>query len=217
MNEQITLVTLNNSQLEIFINDQGQFCLSSGSKSESILKLNEYIRLLISVDKKSIKIYANGLLQLDVNIDNNQWMIKDQRIDLFREQKNTTDETTVRIECKSITYLNKATNTIDEKMKSSIYSLDYLVTPPSSIMASSLLIDTILPEQKKVDVLSKLSPLIDQEKLKDLINISQFDTDEFLVKQYLFIEMIYKHHRFIDEQMSSDKKWFYQSVRSFRY
>ena len=76
-------------------------------------------------------------------MDNNQWMIKDQRTDLFREEKNTTDETTVRIECKSITYLNKATNTIDEKMKSSIYSLDYLVAP-------SLLINTILPDRQRL-------------------------------------------------------------------
>jgi hypothetical protein len=235
-NEQITLVTLNDSHLQIFITDHGHLSLSNGITSESVLKLNEDIRLLISVDKKSIKIYANG-----------QSMINDKITDLTN---NTIDENTLQIECKSITYWNKSTNIMDEKMKSSKYSFDSFIAPPFSIIAPSLLligydqpsiksvmerhittniqlIDTILREKTSTEeqpkdkdkILLKVTPLIDQEKLKHLINSSQFNTDESMNN---LSEIIFIHRKDLqtssidsisqDENNSSDKKWFYQSV-----
>ncbi|CAF0744045.1 unnamed protein product [Didymodactylos carnosus] len=249
-NEQLTLVILN-SQSEIYMTHDGQLCLSVGNetniKSESILKLTEYVRLLISVQEKSIRIYVNGLLELDGSVDGEQLTIKEKRIDLFREHdltKNTTGDDTLRIECKSITYLNSATVNIDEQMKSSNYSLGTLVTPPYSIVAPSLLligydetsiksvveqnitaniqsIDTILREQndkRREDILSRFDSTIDKEKLKDILQFSEFDTDEKVAALGEIIlarwNEIQTSPSLVDiTDVSSDKKWFRQAVR----
>ncbi|CAF0824036.1 unnamed protein product, partial [Didymodactylos carnosus] len=221
LNEQLTLVTWN-QESEIYITPDGKLCLfddGTSNKSESLLKLNEYLRLLISVQKRFIKIYVSGLLEVDVSlIDNNPFTAKADRIDLFRETdltKNKTSEEALRIECKSITFRNRATVDIIEQMKSPKLSLETLVMPPFSVVASSLisigykkawiksvmkqyntahiqLIDTIIREQKEellkadllrrrkrnLNILSRLGPSIDKEKLEDLIKFSKFDTDE---------------------------------------
>ncbi|CAF3887263.1 unnamed protein product [Adineta steineri] len=203
INEQITLLIIN-EQTEIFITHDAQLCLSLLQKpkleSKSKFKLNEYVRILISVDEKSIKIYMDGLLELDTIIDNDQLTIKDKKIELFREYdvtKNTTNVNTLRIECKSVTYLNRATDEITDEMKSSNNLLEKLIVPPYPVMSPSLLLigydesqikstmnkkstaniqvlDTIIRE----NISWKFARAINKEKLKDLLKITEFDTDE---------------------------------------
>ncbi|CAF4154071.1 unnamed protein product [Rotaria sp. Silwood2] len=144
--ERLTLIAMN-SQSEIYITDYGKIYLSSNemkTTSESMLKLNEYIRLVISVDEKSLRIYANGLLMLAIKSDSENLTITTDRIDLFREidlTRNTTDDDTLRIECKSITYLNRSLvdGALDERMKSPKHLLEPLVAPPFSLIVSSLI------------------------------------------------------------------------------
>ncbi|CAF4803881.1 unnamed protein product [Rotaria sp. Silwood1] len=142
---QLTLVTLD-TQSEIYITPDGHLCLSGGKKSVSTLKLNEYIRLVISVQRTCLKIHVNGSLELNVPITDDQFKVKFGRIDLFREvnlTKNTTAEDKLRIECKSITFLNKSISTspsfVTQLIKSTECSLDKLVSPPFSIVLPSLM------------------------------------------------------------------------------
>ncbi|CAF3228303.1 unnamed protein product [Rotaria sp. Silwood2] len=144
--EQLTLVLLN-TQTKIFMTSDGTVCFSTteeNDESESTLNLNEFLRLLISVDNKLIKIYVNGLLVLDAEVDNDSLAMNSNQIHLFREtdfKKNTTNGNTLRIECKSFTFLNRSieTSDLDEILKSPKYSLETLVAPPFSITSSSLI------------------------------------------------------------------------------
>ncbi|CAF1287352.1 unnamed protein product [Rotaria sordida] len=238
----ITLVRLNEHS-NICIAHDGQLCLSINNEkiiqSQSKLPLNEYIRLLISVHDKSIKIYVNGLLKLDTNLNNNQLAITDKRIDLFKELDLTTNiinEDILRIECKSIIYLNKTINDIDEKMTSSNYSLESLIAFPYSIISPSLihigydelsiklamkqtitrniqLIDTILREKNfnkyNENILSKFGFSINKEKLKDLIEFfSQYDTEEKIIN---LGEILLNLENNI-QTLSIDKNWFHQTI-----
>ncbi|CAF4059619.1 unnamed protein product, partial [Rotaria sordida] len=145
-NEQLTLLTLN-TKSEIYITHNGKIVLSNNgtqNKSDSTLNLNEYFRLHMSFQKKFVKIYVHGLLELSVNVDKDQFMTKAKRIDLFREMdltKNTTSDDRLRIECKSITFLNNSLVDADncEEMKSTKYSLETLIAPPFSIVALNLI------------------------------------------------------------------------------
>ncbi|CAF4352504.1 unnamed protein product [Rotaria sp. Silwood2] len=116
-NEHLTIFSMN-SESGIYITHSGQICLFNDGKlnqSKTILKLNEYMRLLIIVQKKYIDIYLNEILQIRSNIDNDQFVLK-----------------TNRIECKSITFLNRLVESewITKQMKSSNYSLVPLIAPP---------------------------------------------------------------------------------------
>ncbi|CAF4787472.1 unnamed protein product, partial [Rotaria sp. Silwood1] len=239
----IILVELN-EQSQICIAHDGQLYLSINNEkyiqSESKLKLNEYIRLLIAVEKNSIKIYVNGLLELHGNVDNDQLTIKDKQINLFKEldsTNSTINEDTLRIECKSITYLNKAILDSDEQIKSPNNSLESLVAPPYSIISPSLirigydelsirsamkytmttniqLIDTILREKyykHDTNILSKLGSSINKEKLKDLLQFSQFDTEE---KIAALAEILLIHWNDIQtlSTPSIGKDWFYETI-----
>ncbi|CAF4362982.1 unnamed protein product, partial [Rotaria sordida] len=98
----------------------------------------------IMVQKKYIEIYLNGILQIRSNINNDQFILKTNRIDLFREidlLMNTTNDDIVRIECKSITFLNRLieSDLINKQLKSSNYSLTSLVAPPFSLIVSNLI------------------------------------------------------------------------------
>jgi hypothetical protein len=145
-NEQITLFSIND-QSEIYITHNGKICLFNDGKlneSKTIFKLNEYMRLLIIVQKKYIEIYLNGKLQIRSSIDKNQFTLKTNQIILFREidlLMNTTNDQVLRIECKSIMFLNRSigSNFINEQMKSSDYSLVSLVAPPFQMIASTLI------------------------------------------------------------------------------
>ena len=142
----LQLITLN-SQSNIYVNDNCQLSLSLNNNQRTIqgnskLKLHEYIHLLISVQNQSIKIFLNGLLELNENIDNEHLIINDKRIDLFKDLNSTmniTDENILRIECKSITYLNKAIIDIENQIKSLNSSLERLTAYPYSIISPSLL------------------------------------------------------------------------------
>ncbi|CAM4793210.1 unnamed protein product [Rotaria magnacalcarata] len=147
-NEKRLALVLFNSKSRIFITSTGHICLDTTedtSKSELVLKLNQFIRLLISADKTSIKIYADGLLVLDVNVDNNSLALNSNQIHLFRQidlDDNTlTNDDTLRIECKSITFLNRSICTVDfdEILKSSKYSLETFVALLFLMNASSLI------------------------------------------------------------------------------
>ncbi|CAF4076194.1 unnamed protein product, partial [Rotaria sp. Silwood2] len=144
--ERLTLVMFN-SQTKIVITSFGKICLSTteeNKETESTLNLNQFLRLLISVDNNFVKIYVNGLLALAVEIQNNSLVMNMNQIYLFREDeltKNTTNDDTLRIQCKSITFLNRSIVTfyLDEALKSPKYSLETLIAPPFSIIASTLI------------------------------------------------------------------------------
>ncbi|CAF3009938.1 unnamed protein product [Rotaria sp. Silwood2] len=239
LNEQSQICIAHDGQLYLFVNNEKYI------QSESKLKLNEYIRLLISVEKNSIKIYVNGLLELHGNVDNDQLTIKDKQINLFKEldsTNSTINEDTLRIECKSITYLNKAIIDSDEQIKSPNNSLESLVTLPYSIISPSLirigydelsiksamkyimatniqLIDTILREKYYKDdknILSKLGSSINKEKLKDLLQFSQFDTEE---KITALAEILLIHWNDIQTLSvpSSGKDWFYETIHHLNF
>jgi hypothetical protein len=144
--ERLTLIRIN-SKSEISITQDGKIRLLINEKkitSEFIFKLNEYIRLVISVHEESLKIYANGLLMFTNKLDRETLTITTNRIDLFRETdltKNTTSCDTLRIECKSITFINRSLvdGDLDERMKSPKHSLESLVAPPLSLIVPSLI------------------------------------------------------------------------------
>ncbi|CAF3806237.1 unnamed protein product, partial [Rotaria sp. Silwood1] len=258
INEQLTLITWN-SQTKIFLTYDRHLCLSidneTNMKNKSILNLNTYVRLLISVEKKSMKIYVNGNLELEICANENQLTISDKHIDLFREDdltKNTISEDQLRIACKSITYLNRAIIHIDERMKSSDYSLEYLTSLPYSIIAPSLinigydvskiryamqhvcprniqLIDTILHENYEelvriarkeqlkcqINILSKFDTSTDNERIKDLLQYFESDTnekivtlDEIMLDQSNEIQKSFG----ITAESLSDRKWFSEAM-----
>ncbi|CAF2919893.1 unnamed protein product [Rotaria sp. Silwood2] len=274
-NEQLTLLTLD-TQSQIYITHNGKIVLSSNgiqSKSDSALKLNEYIRLHISFQKKFVKIYVNGLLELSINRDKDQFIAKTKRFDLFREvnlAKNTTSDDTLRIECKSITFLNDSIADADNRkeIKSTKYLLETLIAPPFSVVALNLvaigykeswikntmkqyntsniqLIDTIIREKKEeflkneaqnrqkryFNILSRLNPSIDREKMEDLLMFSTFDTDEQVTTAY---ELMLLHYHDLqisksslktdeikenatnsneNESLFSSRKWYYETIR----
>ncbi|CAF3688992.1 unnamed protein product [Rotaria sp. Silwood1] len=270
--EQLTIVILN-LQAKIFITPDGKLCLSTieeYNESELTLNLNEFIRLLISVDNKLIKIYVNGLLALDSEVDNDSLVMSSNQIHLFREidfTENTTNDHTLRIECKSITFLNRSIMNadLDETLKSPKYSLETLVAPPFSIIAINLInigyevewiksvmnqykttnlqmIDTIIREHKeeflKIDIqkrqkrilniLSRLGSSIDKEKLENLLNTLEIDTDNQIVTICELILALWNElqiskplvvERDIANDTSSDQKkektWFHRTIDEF--
>ncbi|CAF4751629.1 unnamed protein product [Rotaria sp. Silwood1] len=145
-NEHITILSIN-SEAAIYITHKGKICLLNHekiNKSKRILKLNEYMRLAIFVQKKSVEIYINGILHIRSNVDKDQFVLKTNHIDLFREadlEMNTTNDDLIRIKCKSITFLNRLVelDLINQQMKSPNDSLVSLVAPPFSLIASNLI------------------------------------------------------------------------------
>ncbi|CAF3684272.1 unnamed protein product, partial [Rotaria sordida] len=250
----LTLLTLNNKS-EIYVTYDGHLHVTEGGhQSSSTMKLQEYIRLFISVQQNSIHIYVNGSLELDVSIIEDQFATKLKRIDLFREldlTKNTTNDDQLRIECRSITYLNKSTHILSSSMKKLIqsteYSLDQLVAPSFNILSTSLIgigykeqsikyvmkkynttniyfIDKILREeiqyienicqqeqqQKRLDVLKRLSAYDENETLHMLMDIDHVTND--LSISPLRSEIDNNDH--VNDDIPSDKKWFYEMIRS---
>lgn len=136
-NEKLTLIALN-PKSEVYITEEGKICFeTNGTKQESnsMIILNEYFNLFISVQRKNIRIYLNNNLEIDMEGNVEQFHIKSNRIDLFREtdlKKNTTNENTNRISLKSLTYLNR-TISIDHR------DLSSLMTPSFLIIASNLI------------------------------------------------------------------------------
>ncbi|CAF5117854.1 unnamed protein product [Rotaria magnacalcarata] len=145
--QRLSLVLLN-AEENVFITSEGKLCFSAVKRkyeSASILILNQYVRLLISVDSKQIKIYVNGSIEIDVAVQNDVLGVNSNHIHLFREvdsEKNTTSNNMLRIICKSITFLNRTiTNKdLDEALKSpNYYSLETLVVLPLSLYTSSII------------------------------------------------------------------------------
>ncbi|CAM4831763.1 unnamed protein product [Rotaria magnacalcarata] len=134
--EKLTLIIFN-PKYELYITHEGKLCLDGNgivTNSVSTVALNEYVNLFISVQEKAVKIYLNKNLEIKIEISGDQYHIKSNRIDLFREidlKKNTTSECTVRLSLKSITYLNQSIP-IDQHDSSS------LITPSISILGTNL-------------------------------------------------------------------------------
>jgi hypothetical protein len=86
----LTLLTLD-TESEIYVTHDGHLHVTGEHQSSSTVKLQEYIRLLISVQQNSIHICVNGSLELDVSITEDQFATKLKRIDLFRELDLTNE------------------------------------------------------------------------------------------------------------------------------
>ena len=137
----LTLLSLDN-QSQIYVTHDGHLQLTDKHRSSSILKIQEYIRLFISVQQKSIQIHINGSLEFDLSINENEFATKSKRIDLFREldlTKNTTNDLQLRIQCQSITYLNRISSSMKNLIESTEYSLDQLISPSFNILSTSLI------------------------------------------------------------------------------
>ncbi|CAF2960714.1 unnamed protein product, partial [Rotaria sp. Silwood2] len=232
----ITIIGLN-AQTKISITSDGQISLiinnENSIQSESKLKLNESIRLVICVHHKSIRIYANGLLILDNSLETQFLTITDKEIEIFKESDS---KDTIRIECKSITYLNKTLNEIDEKFTSSNPSLENLIELPYSIISPSLIrigyseaaiklamklkkmnsienVARILHEKKcGTTILSKLGFIINHEKLKDFSEFSQYNSEECLTE---LVEILLLHwNNIVTEPITlSSQNWFQEAVQ----
>ena len=209
--EKLTVIKFN-PQCEMYVAHNGKFCLiydGKGYRSNSTIIFNDYFRLCISAQRHSVDVYFNNQLEISIKNNKYQFEIVSIRIDLFRETiviLNTSNEDTVRVSLKSITYLNRSI-TIDE-LQSSV-----LDAPPFAIIEPSLMamgykkswiesvikqnttthistIHRILREQKqdfiKTDltnerkhhetISARLNPSI------DTINSSEFDTNELITK-----------------------------------
>ncbi|CAF4751560.1 unnamed protein product [Rotaria sp. Silwood2] len=205
---QLTLLTLD-TQSEIYLTYDGHICLSGGHQSSSIVKLQEYIRLLISVQHKYVHIYVNGSLEINASITDDQFATKLKHIDLFREidlTKNTISDDQLRIECRSITFWNKSIDTLRLSMTKLIesieYSLDNLVAPTYSILSISLIgigykeesikyvikqynttnihfIDTILREHHQ-EIEKTQQQEQQQKKINVLARLNSYDDNETL-------------------------------------
>ncbi|CAF4616556.1 unnamed protein product, partial [Rotaria sp. Silwood2] len=78
MDEKLTLIILN-SKAEIYITHTGKICLQyngTENESNSTVMLNEYFNLFISVQEKSIQIYLNDNLEINIEIDDERFHIK---------------------------------------------------------------------------------------------------------------------------------------------
>ncbi|CAF2112743.1 unnamed protein product [Rotaria magnacalcarata] len=247
----LTLLTID-AESEIYLTHDGYLHVTGGHQSSSTVLLNEYVRLFISVQQNSLRVYVNGSLEIDISLSDGQFTTKLKRIDLFREldvSNNTTNDDQLRIECRSITYLNKSNHILSSPLKKLIqsteYCLDRLVLPPFSILSASLIgigykeesikyvmkkynttniyfIDRILREetqnideiyqqeqqQKRRDVLIRLSPYDENGALSMLIDTDDVTTDLSISTLRSEID------NDDDDDIPSDKKWFYETVRS---
>ncbi|UJR34786.1 hypothetical protein I4U23_027567 [Adineta vaga] len=252
--EQLALITLN-SNVSIYLTHEGQLCLTvHRMKSDLKLKLHQYVRLMITVRESSLKLYIDGILYLDVHINDHQLLISENHIDLFREYdktKNTTKNNTIRIQCKSITFIAHCIVDINDHLKSTNHSLEHLVVPPYSIIAPSLILsgydssliksvlkqypsirnlyelDQILHQecetiikikqnnklQRQNNLLTKMNPSIDRNKLQNLLPFSLCDTDE---KVNILGTILFEHWNTLqisNSTFSSDKNWFDQTIQ----
>jgi hypothetical protein len=261
-NEQLTLVILNKT-LKLCINHDGHLCLicnETSTESHSKMTLNEYFRLWISIRDQLAKIYINGSLEIEFSSNNdNQFHATSNRFDLFREidlTKNTTNENILRIQCQSITFLNRSIP-IDQYIAQPNSSLKTIVAPPWSIFTSSLIaigykkewilsvikrynttnlqtIDALIREYKQqlleedfenkqnhcLKILSRLSPVIDRKKLKDIINPLKTDTDkqiatfsQLILTSWNDLQTSKSEDNLGEHEETSEKnKWFHPSI-----
>ncbi|CAF2236238.1 unnamed protein product [Rotaria magnacalcarata] len=246
----LTLLNLD-TESEIYLTHNGHLHVTGDHHSSSTVPLNEYFRLLISVQQSSLHVHVNGSLVIDILLSDGQFTTKLKRIDLFREldlAKNTTNDDHLRIECRSITYLNKSSHILSSSMKKLIKAteccLDQLVLPPFSILSASLIgigyneesikyvmkkynttniyfidktlreepqyIEKIYPQeqqQRRLDVLRRLRPYDENGTLSMLIDTGDVTTD-------LSISTLKSEIDNDADDMPSDKKWYYETVRS---
>ncbi|CAF3558601.1 unnamed protein product [Rotaria socialis] len=194
--EQLTLVLLNPTT-GIFVSSEGKLFVStadSSNESDETLNLNEWMRLVISVDDKFINAYVDGLLLCMIEFNDGSLSMSTNQFHLFREvslRRNKTFEDTLRIECKSITYFSRpiVSHEMEEILESPNYSLESLVAPSYSEISTSLigigyesawiksvmneyktsniqLIDTIIRENK-----NELVKKDEQKRKKRILNI----------------------------------------------
>jgi hypothetical protein len=226
---QLTFVNLD-TQSEIFITLNGYLCTSGGDQSASLFKSNEYIRLVISLEEKSLKVYVNGSLELHTLVTDEEFKTKCGHIELFRETeytKNTISEDQLRIECKSITFFNKPLD-INRLL------MTELIDPPFSILSWSLMaigykkewikfvikyykttnshmIDTIIREQHH-ELLKAYLREQQHHKINMLSRLTPYidkETSEDLMMLFKLDDDIVEDD---GDDMKSEKKWCYESV-----
>ncbi|CAF0746684.1 unnamed protein product [Adineta ricciae] len=250
LGEKLVIVTLNSRSM-IFIASNGKLCLKSeDQKDESTnpIVLNEYFRLFITVQPGSIEMYFNNDLNFTTKIDDDRYDIKSNYLEFFRQTDETnsiTDENTLRVALKSLTYLNRAI-TLDQ------YRSPTLLLPPTSIIGPSLLamgyknswiettidqykpsdlsvIHTILREQKsqfiKADLehdrkryenlLTKIDPSIDSQLLTDLLNQPTHNIAERLFAYWKSNPSLKFSKDTMEFEGKLDPNWFRQAIQDF--
>ena len=243
-NEVITLITLN-SNYDIYLNDEGQICFDNCHGSLNINR-NEIIRLFVTVDEHNLRLYLSSRLEIELINNDNQYRIESDHLFLFKENNlrtNTTNEDTVRISLKSITYLNRSV-TLDESNAPGIISPSFEIVGPSLIAMGHKKywiekvlkeypwkdVPRILHEQteifKKIDnendqmryykIFSKLNLSMKQIDLQKLIISSKFDTYEHILE---FVQHICPYLNSSSDvsslKIELHENWFTQSVQDF--
>ena len=201
-NEQLSLVRLT-SDTQVFINDRGNLCLHNEEikiQSDGFVTLNKYFRLLIIVQRKSVQIYLDGVLEINTSSDTDQFVAKLDRFELFRETdltKNSTKEEVVRIQCQSITFLNQSITMEDlnEQMKLPNSSLESLIKLPFSLVSPSLI--AIGYKEKWIQLaieywnttnIQKLDTILREQKEK-LLEIDLDNECEYLLSLFLRLNL----------------------------
>ncbi|CAF1166405.1 unnamed protein product, partial [Didymodactylos carnosus] len=124
----------------VYITSKLKFRVSD-VESETTLKLDEYFRLVICKQGNNIRVYVNGILELNALVDEHTYDLKEQCIYLFKETdvSNKTVGDNVRIECKSITFKNKCIDQLLPELKSTEYPLHQFVSLPFAVLSNNLI------------------------------------------------------------------------------
>ena len=144
--ERLALVNLNDN-CALYVTDDGKLQLETTEKShesKSAVALNEYFRLSIRVYERSIEIFLNKVLEIEVKLTTNQFEIKSNHIVLFEQEDSPNDSRgndTVRLSLKSLTYFNRTVSpsSMSKIMESSNVPLDKWVRLPLFISGPSLI------------------------------------------------------------------------------
>ena len=145
LNQQITLLSIN-SKNHFIIDEQNHLSLLDNDEkhlSQTPIPLNQYFRLFLLFKHKSVQIYVNESLQIEIKVHDDRYAAKTNRLDLFKEMdliKNRMNEETLRIKCQSITYLSQSIdfNHLDQSLKTANSSLKTLVYPSLILIGNSL-------------------------------------------------------------------------------
>ncbi|CAF0773776.1 unnamed protein product [Adineta ricciae] len=175
--KQISLVTLND-KIQIYVTSNGKLCLqyeSTNNEGNSEVTPAEFFRMWIHVDKQTIKVYKNGSLEIDLSDEDDRYNATLDHFDIFREvnlTKSGTDENSLRIRCRSITFLNQGA-AINEEMQTPDQSLESLIAPPLSVISPNLIaigykkrwIQSVIDEYKTTNV-QRIDTILREERDK---------------------------------------------------
>ena len=208
-NEILTIITWN-PQTTLYIQHDGKLCLDQ-RQSSSTIEPNQTFHLCISLHDQLLQIHLNDKLEMELTVSNEQYIIKSDHIDLFKEDnpsKNTTDSNILRLSLQSITYLDRFVS-IDQLQSARLIAPSLDIIMPNLIAMSyrkhwieSVLeqnpskdLFTILSEGKQSfiqmdleneqqrcrKIFSRLNPSIKPEVLDQLLLSSKLDTPEHIL------------------------------------